>query len=248
MLIGVRASGLYENLLFNSSRNNRLIETSTTRLSTALRINQAQDDPSGLIAAEQLRGDIAQLRGQRRAIAAEQRQINIRQSGRQVAVDTLQNLRGRIVEAASDTLSSEQRQAIQREIDFALDGLDSLAATTDISLPADLEQLRSGEAANVVDGDAALAAEVIDEQISEINQSRAADGAYQRYTLEVNQRVAEAQTISTTRALSEIADADFAQETSNLIKAQILDAGALKTLLVFSRTRADQVAALLRGI
>ena len=248
MLLGVRASSLHENLLFNSDRNNRLIETSTTRLATALRINSAQDDPAGLIAAEQLRGDIARFNGQRRALAAEQRQINIRQSGRQVAVDTLQNLQGRIVEAASGTLSSEQRQAIQQEIDFALDGLDSLAATTDISLPAELEQLRSGAAANVVDGDASLAAQVVDEQIGQINQSRAADGAYQRYTLEVNQRLAEAQTISTTRALSEIVDADYAQETSNLIKAQILDAGSLKTLLVLNRTRADQVAALLQGI
>ena len=248
MLLGVRASGLYGDLLLNSADNQRLINQSTERLATALRINRAQDDPAGLIAAEQLRGDLLELRGRQRATAAERRQLNIQQSGRQVTVDTLQSLRGRVVEAADGTLSDEQRQAIQYEIDQALTGLDSLSATVGITLPADLEQLRSGSAANVVDGDPALAAQVLDEQIAEVNRARAEAGAYERYTLDIDERVAAEQSISTAAALSDIVDADFAEESSNLIRAQILDQSALRTLLISSRSRADQVAALLRGI
>ena len=52
------------------ARSNADLQTSLTRLSTGLRINNGKDDPAGLIASENLRRDITSVR---RAISNTQR-------------------------------------------------------------------------------------------------------------------------------------------------------------------------------
>ena len=245
MLLGVGNSSIYGTLINNSSRTNQLVARTTERLATGLRINRASDDPSGLIAAERLRGDLVEIAAQTRVIGAQRRASHIQQSGRQVATDVLNDLRGKIVEASGNTISSSEREAIQQEIDYALDGLEFLGSATGFGVPAELEALRSGQSANVVDGDTAAAAEILDEQLSTINRARAAAGAYEKYTLDVDQRLAESRAVATAAALSEIADADVARETSNLTKARILNEASLLTLRVANQSQADQMRSLL---
>jgi flagellin len=226
-------------LLNNSHRTNEALGRATERLATGLRINRGSDDPAGLIGAEQLRGDLIDLAAQTSINRNLQLQTNVQQHGRQIASDVLIEVRGLIVEASNLSSSPDQLQAIQQQIDRSLDSLDSLGSISGFSIPAELETLRTGGSHSIVEGDAAEAIEVLDEQLATINQASAAAGAYQKYTLDVNQRLAEDKAVATAQALSLQQDADYAQETSNLIKSKILSEASIKTIALAQRLQRE---------
>lgn len=244
-MLSVRPSGVGYTALNNLSRANDRLGNTTLKLSTGLRINTAADDPAGLIAAEQLRGDLVDLGAHQRSIGAERSQLSVQQSGRQLAAGILHDLRGLVVEATGDTVSAEQKAAIQTEIDSALDGLDRVAGTTGIGVPATLQALRTGGEGNVVDGDPAVATETIDAELSRVTQAAAAAGAYEKYTLDVDQRLAEDQAAITARSLSEIADVDYAEEASNLTRDQITLRASLRTVGLLNQFRGEGILTLL---
>lgn len=62
--------------------------------------------------------------------------------------------------------------------------------------------------------------------------------------LEVEQELAAARKIATASALSQLQDADYAQETSNLIKGQILTDASLRTMALYNKIKTDQVKSL----
>lgn len=222
MSLTVNPTSIQLTLLNNSARNNAALGQVTERLATGLRINRASDDPAGMISAQQLKGDLIAFESRSRGAGDLLRQIDVQQRGRQIASDVLTDLRGLALEAADSFTSDEQRQAIQSQIDSSLDSLDTLGAITGFAVPAELESLRQGGSASITGGNSAEAVDVIDEQISAINLASAAAGAYQKYTLEVDQRIAEDQTVATAAALSQQQDADYAEESSKLVKHQIL--------------------------
>ena len=222
MALSIGSGGIQLTLLHNNALANRFTNQATERLATGLRLNRGSDDPAGMITAEQLRGDLVEIGAEVRVLNAQRRQISIQQSGRQVATDVLREVRGLFVQASDGTLSDEQRTAIQAQVDSSLDSLDRLGATTGFALPAELEVLRAGGSANAVNGNPAEAVELLDDQLATINLASAAAGAYEKYTLDVDQRLAEARAVATASSLSQIADADFAQESSNLTAGQIL--------------------------
>lgn len=230
MALNIGTTSVVLTLLNNHQRTNNNLAVTTERLATGRRINRGTDDPAGLIAAEQLRGDLVDINAQIRVNSSLQLQTNIQQQGRQIASDVLIDVRGLIVEAANLSSSDEQRQAIQQQIDSSLDSLDTLGATTGFSLPAELRSLGSSGANNVVSGDPGAAIEVLDEQLSSIHQASAAAGAYQRYTLDVNRRLAEDKAVATAQALSLQEDADFARESSNLVRSKILNEASIQTI------------------
>jgi flagellin len=214
------------------------------RLATGRRINRGSDDLAGLIGAIQLRGDLVDLRAQTRVNNTLQFRTNIQQQGRQIASDVLIEVRGLIVEASNLSSSDEQRQAIQQQIDQSLDALDTLGSISGFAIPAELDSLRTGGSNNVVDGGAAEAIEVLDEQLSTIHQASAAAGAYQKYTLDVNQRLAEDKGVIIAQALSLQEDADYAQESANLIKSQILSEASIKTIALAQKLQREGTALL----
>ncbi|TWT73469.1 B-type flagellin [Posidoniimonas polymericola] len=244
-MLSVRPSGVGYTALNNLNRSTNGLNNTTLKLATGLRINSAKDDPAGLIAAEQLRGDLVDIGARRRTIGYERSQLSVQQSGRQQATGVLHDLRGRVVEATGDSTSAEQKAAIQTEIDSALDGLDRIADTTGISFPAALEALRSGGEGNVVSGDPAAAAEAIDAELSRITQASAAAGAYEKYTLDVDQRIAEDQAVVTAQSLSEIADADYAEEASNLTRNEIILKTSLRTVGLLNQIKGEGILTLL---
>lgn len=244
MGLNIAASQNSSSLLNGLQRTKSMIDQATERLATGRRINQAKDDPAGLIGAAQLTGDLVVLDAQIRTIGAERSQSHIRQSGRQLATDVLHDIRGQVVEAASDTTSPEQRQAIQQQIDSSLDALERIGSTTGFSLPAELQNLRSGGSANIVNGDLTEAANRIDEQLTTINEARAAAAAYERYGLDVDQRLAEDQMVAAATARSQIEDAEYAQESSNLIKGKILNEASMKILILSQQIERDKVSLL----
>jgi len=116
---------------YNSlSATNDQLQKSINKLSTGLRINSAADDAAGLAISEKMRG---QIRGLDMAVRNAQDGISMIQTAEGALNETqsiLQRMRELSVQAANDTLTANDRQAIQLEIDQLKEEIDRIANTT----------------------------------------------------------------------------------------------------------------------
>jgi flagellin len=112
-------------------RSNGELQEALTRLSTGLRINSGKDDPAGLIASESLRADITSID---KAISNSTRAnllIGTADSALGQVSSLLNDIRGLVVEAANvGTLSTEQIEANQLQVDSSLEAINRIAQTT----------------------------------------------------------------------------------------------------------------------
>ena len=110
--------------------NDSSLSKSLTRLSTGLRINSAADDAAGLAISEKMR---AQTSGLDQAVSNSQDGISLIQTAEGALNETqsiLQRMRELTVQAANDTLTSNDRQAMQGEIDQLTEEIDRISDTT----------------------------------------------------------------------------------------------------------------------
>jgi flagellin len=84
-----------------------------------------------------------------------------------------------------------------------------------------LFQLSSGGTADL-NSDATTAFRIVEEAINQITSLRGRLGAFQRTSLETNKQALNDTLTNLTEAESQIRDADFAEETASLTRAQIL--------------------------
>jgi len=112
-------------------RSNASLSRSLQRLSTGLRINTAADDPAGLIVSESLRAQIGSLR---QGIDNAQRAANVIATAEGALSEVsalLVNIRELVVEAANTgTLSQEELDANQLQIDSAIESITRIANTS----------------------------------------------------------------------------------------------------------------------
>ena len=103
------------------------------RLSSGLRINRAGDDAAGLAISEKMRG---QIRGLNMAIKNAQDAISLIQTAEgalQEVHSILQRMRELAVQAANDTNTDEDREALQLEISQLKTEIDRIAKTTEFN-------------------------------------------------------------------------------------------------------------------
>ncbi len=103
---------------------------SAEKLSSGLRINRAGDDAAGLSISEKLR---AQVRGLNQAVRNAQDGISLIQTAEGALNEVhsiLQRMRELAVQAANDTLTTEDRQAIAQELVSLRNELDRIAQQT----------------------------------------------------------------------------------------------------------------------
>jgi flagellin len=93
-----------------------------------------------------------------------------------------------------------------------------------------LASLGSGQANNVVDGDKTAAQKVVNESIKEVSSLRGRLGAFQKNTIGATIRSLGVALENTAAAESAIRDTDFATETAELTRRQILVQAASNTL------------------
>jgi len=93
-----------------------------------------------------------------------------------------------------------------------------------------LADLGSGASLNLVDGDTAAAQDVVDNAIREVSGLRGRLGAFQQNTVGATIRNLAVTLENTTAAESVIRDADFAVESANLSRNQILQQSATQIL------------------
>lgn len=115
------------------SKNVNKLSTHLERISTGLRINKAADDAAGLAIAEKLR---SQINGFQQALRNAQDGISLIQTADGALQEShaiLQKMRELSVQAANDTLTSNDRAAIQIEIDQLKSGLNEIADHTEFN-------------------------------------------------------------------------------------------------------------------
>jgi len=117
----------------NLQKNQKGLTTSIERLSSGLRINRGADDAAGLTISEKLRG---QIKGLNRSILNAQDGISLIQTAEGALNEDatiLNRIRELTIQASSDTLTTNDRQEIQKEVDQLLAEMDRIASSTEFN-------------------------------------------------------------------------------------------------------------------
>lgn len=132
-------------------------------------------------------------------------------AGSNTAVNFEVNGGGATFQLGSDVVSNQQSRI----------GIDSLSTGSLGGETGRLYELRAGNAKDL-DTNASDAAKVVDETITKIAELRGRLGAFQKTTLDTNINSLSDLQANLTEAESSIRDADFAAESANLTRAQVL--------------------------
>ncbi|MHB0886654.1 MAG: flagellin N-terminal helical domain-containing protein, partial [Bacillota bacterium] len=130
----------------NLTRTDESLNKSLERLSSGVRINRAADDAAGLAISEKMR---SQIRGINQAQRNAQDAISLIQTAEGALNEShgiLQRMRELAVQAASDTLTTSDRQEIQKEFDQLTSEIDRIATTTEFNT----KKLLNGGAGTIV--------------------------------------------------------------------------------------------------
>ncbi len=230
----------------NLSKSQGSLATSMERLSSGLRINSAKDDAAGLAIAERMN---TQVRGMNVAIRNANDGISLAQTaegGLQEAGNMLQRMRELAIQSMNGTNSDSDRLNLDAEFQELNSEITRIAETTKFNNETVLSN--TGEAvvfqvgANNTTSDtlsinlvtiAAMTADVtdvanssdavtaIDTMIDDVTSSRASFGAVQsRFESAINNLQVGMENQAAARG--RIVDADFAVETANMTRSQIL--------------------------
>jgi flagellin len=99
-----------------------------------------------------------------------------------------------------------------------------------------LSQIQAGGDFSIVGGHTLEAQRIIDEAITQVTVQRGRLGAFEKNTLDTNVNQLSITMENLTAAESAIRDADFAMETSNLTRAQILVSAGTSVLAIAQQT------------
>ncbi|MBP7633191.1 hypothetical protein KBA41_03395 [Candidatus Ozemobacteraceae bacterium] len=115
------------------SNTSSRLEKSIEKLSSGLRINRAADDAAGLAISEKLR---RQVRGLTRAVLNAQDGVSMIQSAEGALSETqsiLQRMRELAIQSSNDTLTSNDRLEIQKEVNQLRDDINRIANNTEFN-------------------------------------------------------------------------------------------------------------------
>ena len=230
MRISLQSSSVSGLSLFSLSSNMSVMLKTAQRLSSGLRINQASDDPAGLVISEQLRSQIASLNQEIDNISS-----NI--SKYQTVSSSVGGLREQLVElrtlaigaaneggnspAAQEAFDSAAQQIVtsfNNTVDNAeyngsqtLDGSEGSQANVSELMDIDLSTTAAAEAS----------IEHIDTAVAELDAIQIDLGSTQANGFESQLRSLEVTRENLTAAESQIRDADFAGELTSFVSSQI---------------------------
>jgi len=229
----------------NLNQSQGSLATSMQRLSSGLRVNSAKDDAAGLAIAERMN---TQVRGMNVAIRNANDGISLSQTaegGLQEMSNMLQRMRELAVQSANGTNGVEDRRNLDLEFQALDDEIERIASTTKFNDSTLLDRSATVEfqvGANVdstnrlgidlvtisaTDTDIStvdnsrLAITAIDTKIGVVTAARADFGAMQsRFESAISNLQVGMENQSAARG--RIMDADFAVETANMTRSQIL--------------------------
>jgi flagellin len=252
----------------NTNTSQSALATSMQRLSSGLRVNSAKDDAAGLAIGERMN---TQVRGMNVAIRNANDGISLAQTADgalATVTDVLQRMRELAVQSANGSNGAGDRTnlnteflSLQTEIadiatqtkfnGIAIIGASSgaqvfqVGANVGDTLSVSTSTITTTTAAVDTVANANLALTAIDAKLDAINTDRAVYGAaMNRFSFAISNLQIGSENQAAAR--SRIMDADFAAETANLSRAQILQQAG--TAMVAQANQLPQgVMALLRG-
>ncbi|MCB1843403.1 MAG: flagellin FliC [Halioglobus sp.] len=251
----------------NLSESSSSLATSLQRLSSGLRINSAKDDAAGLAISERM---TTQIRGLNQAARNANDGISLAQTAEGAMAEVtnnLQRIRELAVQSANATNSTSDRAALDAEVQTLIAEIDRVAADTTfngvqlLNTAATLSfqvganggetvDVDTVDVSGVITGDITTAANAttmlgaVDTALDTVNGARADLGAAQnRFESIVRSVQTTAENLSASR--SRIQDADFAAETANLTRAQILQQAGT-AMLAQANSAPQNVLALLQ--
>jgi len=234
----------------NSSQG--ALATSLERLSTGLRINSAKDDAAGLAISERF---TTQIRGLNQAVRNANDGISLAQTAEgamQEITNNLQRIRELAVQSANATNEQSDRDALDAEVQVLIEEIERVAADTTFNgvslLNAEVDlgfqvgansgeriEVSTVDVSGIIDGNVLSVANAdtmmddVDAALTTVNTARAELGAAQnRFESVIANLQTNAENLSAAR--SRIQDADFAAETAELTRAQILQQAGTSVL------------------
>ncbi len=106
------------------------MQKSIEKLSTGLRINRAGDDAAGLSISEGLTSDINGLQKAKQNAGDGISLVQTAEGALSIVQDNMQRIRELVVQASNGTNSSDEKDAIQREINERITTIDDIAKST----------------------------------------------------------------------------------------------------------------------
>ena len=256
----------------SAGRSQQMMDTAMERLSSGLRINKAKDDAAGQGIATRLTAEIQGLSLAARNAADAQSLIDTAEAAHQEVQNMLLRMRELAVQASNGTLTKADRTALDTEVtsleneitnmsnNLQFGGV-SIAASTALrfqigSRNGDANTVThtfakftaTGISANVdvsSQGSARNAISTIDAAISTISTRRGALGAVSNRLSSVIANLDNIK-VNLSQARGRIQDTDFAEETSNLAKSQIMQQAAT-AMLAQANASKGSVLTLIQG-
>lgn len=265
MTINTNAISLNAQRHAEGSKNS--LATSMERLSSGLRVNNAKDDAAGMAIAERMG---AQVRGTSVAIRNANDGISLAQTAEgalATVTDALQRMRELAVQAQNATNGTSDRANLNTEYQQLSSEITRIAAQTKFNGTAIVGASAGGQTFQVganngdtltvtttqvttVAGDlttaanASTALDAIDSKLDSITTNRATYGAaISRLGMAIQNLTITGENQSAARG--RIVDADFAAETANLSRAQILQQAG-SAMIAQANQLPNQVMGLLR--
>ncbi len=235
----------------NLSNSSNALQTSMQRLSTGSRINSAKDDAAGLQISNRLTAQIGGLTVAARNANDGISMAQTAEGALQETTNLLQRMRDLAVQASNGSYSGDDRASLDKEFQALAGEIDRIADTTsfgkgvklldgsagtvtfqigamaaetlDVEFKAmAMSDLVSGGAGDIANFDnAQKAISAMDDALKAVDEQRADLGAFQN---RMSSTIANLSNIAenTAAARGRIQDTDFAAETANLSKNQIL--------------------------
>jgi len=240
-------------------RTNKGLTNSLGKISSGLRINSAAEDAAGLGVATNLESQVISTRQAMRNTNDGISIIQTAESAANEVTDILQRMRELAVQSSSETLADSERSFITDEFNQLRSEVQRIATvtefnglsladgnTTSISVQVGIQNATSsriditlgdltssGLAINNLDlssvTNARASIDTLDTALNSVNSFRSQFGAVQnRLDSALNNSQINVEALSS--ASSQIMDTDFATETSNLTKLQIMQQAGVASL------------------
>lgn len=253
----------------------RGVNLAMERLSTGKRVNRASDDPSGVTTITELTARERTLRAEIDSADRESAYLAAREGAQSVVSDLLLDLQGQVVAAANrGAMSAEEIAARQLETESILKTIDHLQQTAEFNgnrllqgfgtndlgeyfvsvtgangqpetITMNLASMMGGGALNLATGDLETAQKVVKAATSTVSTSRAAIGN-RMLEIDSQRRTGLKELEGVMGERSRVEDADYALETSNLVRSRVMQDVALFTTQLAGELMAKTAMALLK--
>jgi flagellin len=258
-----------------ASSVNSSMESSMSRLSTGKRINSAADDSAGLAIASRLTSEARGLDMAARNAADAQAMINTIESSHSEIQNILQRMRELAVQGANDTNGTDDRTNIRTELTELHEEIDAIATQTkwagqDLISSASTFKFQTGDEADeqLTVATTAIAASSLSVGSTEVG-SLTTSGSFTAFITTVNNAISSIASYraeygansnrldhvmanlatnseSVQASLGRIEDTDYAAETTELAKSQILQQAAT-SMLAQANASKQTILSLIQG-